>query len=58
MSRNPFKVGDYVVAYDPFNGFAEGVVMVINGRTMGLCVANGPKDHYLYYDYRTVKRPD
>ncbi|WP_427019138.1 hypothetical protein ACQCSX_21450 (plasmid) [Pseudarthrobacter sp. P1] len=58
MSRNPFKVGDYVVADDPFNGHAEGVVMVIHGRSMGLRVTNGPTDHYLYYDCRTVRLPD
>ncbi|WP_427019293.1 hypothetical protein ACQCSX_22270 (plasmid) [Pseudarthrobacter sp. P1] len=58
MARNPFKVGDYVLADDPFNGRAEGVVMVIDGRSMGLYAINGPTDHYLYYDCRTVRFPD
>lgn len=58
MSRNPFRIGDYVVADEPFNGRTEGVVMAVSGRCLGLLPAGGPEDHYIYYDYRTVTRPN
>ncbi|MET4097491.1 hypothetical protein [Arthrobacter sp. UYCu712] len=58
MSRNPFRIGDYVVADEPFNGRTEGVVMTINGRCLGLLATGGPGDHYIYYDYRTVTLPN
>lgn len=57
MSRNPFRIGDYVGADEPFNRRTEGVVMAINGRCLGLLAKNGASDRYIYYDYRTVTLP-
>lgn len=56
--RSPFRTGDYVVGDDPFNGRIEGVVAVINGKDIGVRPAGGPSDHFIYFDYRTVKKPD
>jgi len=56
MARNPFKVGDYVVADDPFNGHVEGVVVEVGKVSVRLRTVSGPKEHILYYNYRAVQR--
>jgi hypothetical protein len=58
MARNPFRPGEFVIGDDPFNGRREGVVRVINGKDVGLETVGGPSGHYIYYDYRSVRRPD
>jgi hypothetical protein len=55
MARNPFKVGDYVVADDPFNGRAEGVVVEVSRISVGVRPVDRPQERHVYYDYRTVQ---
>ena len=58
MARNPFKTGEFVIGDEPFNGRREGVVRVINGTHVGLEIIGSQLGHYVYYDYRSVRRPD
>lgn len=55
MARVPFKVGDVVVGDEPLNGRNEGIVAVVRGTDVGLWCASSAKEHFVYYDYRTVQ---
>ncbi|MEW1822641.1 hypothetical protein AB0323_17920 [Arthrobacter sp. NPDC080031] len=52
-----FKVGDYVAGDDPFNGSQEGVVVVINGSSIGLRTVVPTGGTLVFYDYRQLRRP-
>ncbi|WP_043438280.1 hypothetical protein [Arthrobacter sp. UNC362MFTsu5.1] len=58
----PFKIGDVVLADDPFNGRRLGVVTVIHGSSLGLrTAADAHPDlvpEVIYYDYRQVRTPE
>ncbi|WP_155853601.1 hypothetical protein [Arthrobacter sp. H5] len=58
MAHIPFKEGDHVTADDPFNGRVEGMIMVINGTSVGIRSTAMLADHYVYYDYRSVTKND
>lgn len=50
----PYRVGDAVVAEDPFNGRHEGIVMSRRGPSVELGTAAG----VFFYDHRHLRRPD
>lgn len=52
--RCPYRVGDAVVADDPFNGRREGILVSRRGSSVGVGTAAG----IFIYDHRQVKRQD
>ena len=52
--RSPYRVGDAVVAEDPFNGRREGIVVSRRGPSVGVGTAAG----IFYFDHRLLKRQD
>lgn len=52
--RCPYRVGDAVVADDPFNGRREGIILSRRGSSVGIGTAAGA----FIYDHRQVKRQD
>ncbi|PTT64862.1 hypothetical protein DBR22_13410 [Arthrobacter sp. HMWF013] len=52
--RSPYRVGDAVVAEDPFNGRREGIVVSRRGPSVGVGTAAG----IYYVDHRLLKRQD
>ncbi|WP_426226850.1 hypothetical protein [Pseudarthrobacter sp. DSP2-3-2b1] len=49
--RSPYRVGDAVVAEDPFNGRREGIVVSRRGPSVGVGTAAG----IFYFDHRQLK---
>lgn len=52
--RSPYRVGDPVVAEDPFSGRREGIVVSRRGPSVGVGTAAG----IFYFDHRQLKRQD
>ena len=52
--RSPYKVGDAVVADDPFKGRREGVVVFRQGTSVGVDTVHG----VFFYDHRQLKKLD
>lgn len=52
--RSPYRVGDAVVADDPFNGRREGVIVSLQGMSVGVNTAQG----VFFYDHRQLKQLD
>ena len=52
--RSPYRIGDAVVADDPFKGRREGVVVFLQGLSAGVDTAEG----VFFYDHRHLKRLD
>lgn len=51
---SPYRVGDAVVAEDPFHGRREGIVVSRRGPSMGVGTATG----ILHFDHRQLKRQE
>ena len=51
--RVPYRVGDCVVADDPFVGRTEGIVEVKHGSLVGLRTAT---EDLIYCDHRDIRR--
>lgn len=49
--RCPYRVGDAVIADDPFNGRREGVVVTQEGATVGVRTPAG----LFFYDHRQLR---
>ncbi|TLM75131.1 hypothetical protein [Pseudarthrobacter sp. NamB4] len=52
--RSPYRIGDAVVADDPFKGRREGVVVFRQGASVGVDTAHG----VFFYDHRQLKQLD
>ena len=52
--RSPYRIGDAVVADDPFKGRREGVVVFLQGLSAGVDTAEG----VFFYDHRQLKKLD
>ena len=52
--RSPYKIGDAVMADDPFKGRREGVVVFQQGTSVGVDTAHG----VFFYDHRQIKQLD
>lgn len=50
--RSPYKIGDAVVADDPFKGRREGVVVFLQGTSAGVDTAQG----VFFYDHRQLSK--
>lgn len=50
--RSPYRIGDAVVADDPFKGRREGVVVFLQGLSAGVDTAKG----VFFYDHRQLKK--
>jgi hypothetical protein len=50
--RSPYKVGDAVAADCPFKGRREGVVVFLQGTSVGVDTAQG----VFFYDHRQLTR--
>jgi hypothetical protein len=50
----PYRIGESVAGDDPFNGRHEGVVVSLNGTSVGVKTTRG----ILFYDHRQLKRLD
>ena len=48
--RSPYKIGDAVAADDPFKGRREGVVVFMQGTSVGVDTAHG----VFFYDHRQL----
>ncbi|MCU1516983.1 MAG: hypothetical protein JWQ75_1704 [Pseudarthrobacter sp.] len=53
-TKSPYRVGDAVVADDPFNGRLEGIVVSRHGYAVGVGTAAGT----YVYDHRQLRRQD
>ena len=51
---SPYRVGDAVVAEDPFNGRREGIVVSRRGPSVGVGTATG----ILHFDHRQLRRQE
>ncbi|HEU4666443.1 MAG TPA: hypothetical protein VFS79_02185 [Arthrobacter sp.] len=52
--RSPYKIGDAVVADDPFKGRREGLVVFMQGTSVGVDTVHG----VFFYDHRQLKKLD
>ncbi|AUZ33406.1 hypothetical protein C3B78_02195 [Arthrobacter sp. PGP41] len=52
--RSPYKIGDAVVADDPFKGRREGLVVFLQGTSVGVDTVHG----VFFYDHRQLKKLD
>ena len=52
--RSPYRIGDAVVADDPFKGRREGVVVFLQGASVGVDTVHG----VFFYDHRQLKQLD
>jgi hypothetical protein len=52
--RSPYRIGDAVVADDPFKGRREGLVVFLQGTSVGVDTAHG----VFFYDHRQLKQLD
>lgn len=52
--RSPYKIGDAVVADDPFKGRREGLVVFLQGTSAGVDTVHG----VFFYDHRQLKKLD
>ena len=52
--RSPYKIGDAVMADDPFKGRREGLVVFLQGTSVGVDTVHG----VFFYDHRQLKQLD
>lgn len=52
--RSPYRIGDAVVADDPFKGRREGLVVFLQGTSVGVDTVHG----VFFYDHRQLKKLD
>ena len=52
--RSPYRIGDAVAADDPFKGRREGVVVFLQGTSVGVDTVHG----VFFYDHRQLKQLD
>jgi hypothetical protein len=52
--RSPYRIGDAVVADDPFNGRREGLVISQRRTAVGVHTAHG----VFFYDHRQLRQLD
>lgn len=52
--RSPYKIGDAVLADDPFKGRREGVVVFLQGVSVGVDTVHG----VFFYDHRQLNKLD
>lgn len=52
--RSPYKIGNAVVADDPFKGRREGLVVFLQGTSVGVDTVHG----VFFYDHRQLKKLD